>query len=82
MAKGATSDSIKAYESIIQAFTAKTRHEIEILPVGISPPPGSLILLDEECIGIPKPVLVQAFLFARASFMAKVRTGNTRDNVS
>ena len=44
--------------------------EIEILPSEIAPPLGSLLLIDQECIGIPKGVLVKAFLQARKLFQA------------
>ncbi|KIW05401.1 uncharacterized protein PV09_03914 [Verruconis gallopava] len=53
---------------------------IEILPKGIDPPQGLFILEDEEerSVGIPKKVLVAAFLHARRKFMAT--TGSERES--
>lgn len=42
--------------------------EIEILPKAFTPVDGSLLLVDDLCIGIPKAVLIHAFLYARAIF--------------
>lgn len=59
--------------------------EIEILPKAFAPVDGSLLVVDGLCIGIPKAVLVHAFLHARAIFSRRhekeidhdVRTAST-----
>lgn len=50
--------------------------EIEVLPDAIEPPDGSILLEDGRCLGIPKKVLVMAYLEAKKIFFAN----SYRDN--
>lgn len=45
---------------------------IEVLPSSIAPPPGEFVFLEDGCLGIPKKVLVKAFLEARLVFQEYV----------
>jgi hypothetical protein len=81
MASAVGAEAAAAYEAIVKAFGTNSRYEIEILPSSIIPPDGQLVMVDEECIGIPKKVLVQGFLVARAKFMSKLRNTKTSDTV-
>jgi hypothetical protein len=74
MAPVMSTDAVTAYEALLKAFSTDARYEIEILPSSIAPPDGQLIMVDEECIGVPKAVLVQAFLVARSQFMSGIGT--------
>lgn len=70
MAAGADDESRRAYKAIINAFEShqNVTLELEILPSAVAVPEGELILQDGRCIGIPKKVLVHAFIRARALF--------------
>jgi hypothetical protein len=59
-----------AYNALRQLFedNLERKLEIEILPPAISPPDTSFFIQDELSIGIPKKVLVSAFLRAREIF--------------
>jgi hypothetical protein len=72
---GNSVSAIKAYETLVQAFGIGTRYEIGIVPPAFMPSTEEIILIEEECIGIPNTVLVEAFLVARQVFMAKPRRG-------
>lgn len=74
--------SLAAYQAIADTFSSDIRFQIEILPPAITPPGGELLMIDNECIGIPKKVLVEAFLVARAQFMNGLRNADILDRVS
>jgi len=59
-----------AYKAIIDAFQSKpdTALEIEILPAAFTPPAGCLIFNEGTNIGIPKKIIVAAFLSASEIF--------------
>ncbi|KAK7522264.1 uncharacterized protein IWZ02DRAFT_371896 [Phyllosticta citriasiana] len=63
---------LRAYEALVNVFHKYEFRtiQIEILPPAISPPEGSLLLEDEEegSVGIPKAILLNAFLAARKVF--------------
>ncbi|KAK8218666.1 hypothetical protein IWZ01DRAFT_538255 [Phyllosticta capitalensis] len=63
---------LRAYNALVDVFNKYDSRtiQIEILPPAISPPEGSLLLEDEEegSVGIPKAVLLSAFLAARKVF--------------
>lgn len=70
MAASAEYESRTAYEAIVNAFESHQNLalELEILPSAVAVPEGKLILQDGRCIGIPKKVLVHAFIRARGLF--------------
>ena len=66
-----------AYTALTTCFNAHPNKvlEIEILPPSHEPT-NALILQDGTCIGVPKKVLVLAFLHARALFFATKAAGS------
>jgi Protein prenyltransferase alpha subunit repeat len=89
----------KAYNAILNALSKITDFdievnvskwpesvlEIEILPSGIRPPGGQLILQEGRNVGIPKKVLLAAFLYAVQLFAAyglDRRESTTKDELA
>ena len=62
-----TGDSRPVYKDIVKALNSTTSglFEIEILGKSHPLPPGCNVLLDGNCIGVPKLKVVQAFVVAR-----------------
>jgi hypothetical protein len=65
------------YAALLDAFQSNKQQvlEIEIVPTSITPPPGTLILIDEACVGVPKKVLVKAFYHATRLFSQNLKNG-------
>ena len=66
-----------AYNALTRLFEEHEQREtvvqIEVLPRAIVPPRGELILHDGSCIGMPKDVLVKAFLAAQKIYLDNAR---------
>jgi predicted small integral membrane protein len=71
---------MREYQAIIKVWNQKSRYEIEVLPSSFEIP-ESLIFIDGTCLGIPKKVLVKAFLQARGILMTGFSTSSLLDQV-
>ncbi|TAQ86916.1 hypothetical protein B7494_g4771 [Chlorociboria aeruginascens] len=63
-----------AYNGLVDALSHGSKNfsnlvEIEILPTGYPLPSGCNVLVHENCIGVPKLHLIQAFAVARQMFL-------------
>jgi hypothetical protein len=70
-----------AYNALRRLFEEYHEHalEIEILPPAIVPPDQDFFVQDEFSVGIPKKVLVSAFLRAREVFANRNRLSAEQD---
>lgn len=68
-------DPQSAYTDILEALSIKTEDllEIEFLSTSQAVPEGCNVLVDGNCIAVPKVKLVQAFVVARKKFFQYVR---------
>src|SRR5438034_11622425 len=73
----------RAYDALVSVFEQHQNGvEIEILPPALTPTDGRLIVQDKPAtgksfVGIPKKVLVLAFLKARDFFLRERNAGNS-----
>jgi hypothetical protein len=69
-----------AYDALERIFSANIDKvlDIEILPSSANVPDGQLFFEDELGVGVPKKVLVAAFVRAREIFAARSTNANDR----